>query len=186
LYNCCNNTYCCILLLYSIIIKNCKKKIFLTPSKILIIALLTKLNNLLNLIINKLNLIINKLTKNNKLTINSIIHNDTGRFYQYLLTNNNLLSHKEVLHGIYNTLMSDETFKNFGTYKVIIVSAMIDGEEFNYHHNVLITNNTSFEQYYNEVKDILSSHFVDGYQIDTVQSFKILVWNIDLLANKKY
>jgi hypothetical protein len=80
--------------------------------------------------------------------------------------------------------MSDETFKNFGKYKVIIVSAMIDGEEFNYHHNILITNNTSFDQYYNKVKDIIATHFNEGYQIDTVQLFKILVWNMDSLSNK--
>jgi len=128
--------------------------------------------------------IINKSTKNKKLAINSIIHNDTGRFYQYIISNNNLLSHKDVLHGIYNTLMNDETFINFGKYKVIIVSGIVEGEEFNYHHNILFTNDTSFEQYYNKVKDILATHFNDGYQIDVVESFKILVWNMDEFANK--
>jgi hypothetical protein len=64
-----------------------------------------------------------------------------------MISNNNLLSHKDALRGIYNTLMSDDTFRNFGKFKVIIVSAIVDGEEFNYHHNVLINNNTSFEQY---------------------------------------
>jgi hypothetical protein len=80
--------------------------------------------------------------------------------------------------------MNDETFINFGKYKVIIVSAIVDGEEFNYHHNILITNNTSFEQYYNKVKDILATHFNEGYQIDVVETFKILVWNMDEFANK--
>lgn len=89
-----------------------------------------------------------------------------------------------MLRGIYNTLMNDETFLNFGKYKVIIVSAIVDGDEFNFHHNVLITNNTTFEQYYNKVKDILATHFNDGYQIDVVESFKILVWNMDSITNK--
>jgi hypothetical protein len=60
-----------------------------------------------------------------------------------------LLSHKAVLKAIYNTLMNDDTIrmdKNFGKYKVIIVSAIVDNEEFNYHHNVLLTNTTTFEQ----------------------------------------
>jgi DNA polymerase type B, organellar and viral len=140
-------------------------------------ALITKLVNILNYIIIKLN-------KKYNLTVNAVIYNDSGRFYQYLLTNNNLLSHKDVLKGIYNTLMSDETFKNFGFHKVIIVSALLDGHESNYHHNILITNNTTFEQYYYKVKDIIATHFDNGYQLDVVQGFKILVWNMDSLANK--
>jgi len=95
-----------------------------------------------------------------------------------------LLNHKEVLRGIYNTLMNDETFINFGKYKVIIVSAIVGEDEFNYNHNILITNNTTFEQYYNKVKDILTTHLKHGYQIDNVQRFKVLVWNMDSLANK--
>jgi hypothetical protein len=96
----------------------------------LAIKILTNLSNLLNIMISKL-------TKNKNLTINSITYDETGRFYQYIISNNNLLSHKDVLRGIYNTLMNDETFINFGKYKVIIVSGIVDGEEFNYHHNIL-------------------------------------------------
>lgn len=140
-------------------------------------GLITKFVTILNYIIIKLN-------KKYNLTVNAVIYSDSGRFYQYLLTNNNLLSHKDVLRGIYNTLMSDKTFKNFGFHKVIIVSALLDGHESNYHHNILITNNTTFEQYYNKVKDIIVTHFDNGYQLDVVQGFKIIVWNMDSLANK--
>jgi hypothetical protein len=125
-----------------------------------------------------------KLTSNTRLSINSITHNESGRYYQYILINNNLLNHKEVLRGIYNALMNDETFLSFGEYKVIIVSAIVAGEEFNYHHNILIKNDTSFDQYYNKVKDIIATDFNDGYQIDVVEQFKILVWNMDSLANR--
>jgi hypothetical protein len=134
-----------------------------------------KFIKLLSFIINKLNNLIINLTKTKKLVINSTIYSESGNYYQYLMSNNNLLSHKEALHEIYNTLMTDYTFKNFGNKKIIIISAIVDGVEFNYHHNVLITNNTTFEQYYNKVKDILSTHFKDGYPVDTVQLFKILV-----------
>lgn len=81
--------------------------------------------------------------------------------------------------------MNDGTFKNFGKYKVIIVSAIVDNVEFNYHHNILLTNNTSFDQYYEKVKDIIATHFHKGYQMDIVNSFKIIVWNMDKIANKK-
>lgn len=66
--------------------------------KKLIISILTNLSIFFNKIVIKL-------TRNKNLTINSITHNDTGRYYQYILSNNNLLSHKAVLRGIYNTLM---------------------------------------------------------------------------------
>lgn len=66
--------------------------------------------------------------------------------------------------------------KKFGKYKVIIVSAIVDGQEFNYHHNILLTNTTTFEQYYSKVKDIIATHFDKGYQVDVVNSFKIIVW----------
>jgi hypothetical protein len=119
------------------------------------------------------------------LPITAIVRNDKERFIQYNLVNDNLLSHKDVLRSIYFTLINNNTFKNFGHYKVIIVSAIIDEQEFNYHHNVLITNNTTFEQYYAKVKDSIATHFNDGYKIDIVNSFKIIVWNMDNLANKK-
>ena len=130
---------------------------------------------LLNLI--ELSAIKKKLSRiNNKnLTINAIIRNDKERCIQYELINDHLLSHKDVLKSIYNTLMNEESFINFGKYKVIIVSAIIDDQEFNFHHNILLTNNTTFEQYYEKMKDIINTHFSDGYQIDVVQNFKILV-----------
>jgi hypothetical protein len=40
---------------------------------------------------------------------------------------------------------------------------------------VLVNNNTTFEQYHNKVKNIISTHFQHGYSIDTVQHFKILI-----------
>jgi hypothetical protein len=104
---------------------------------------------------------------------NAIIKTDDDRCIQYILTNNNLLAHKDVLKSIYNTLMNDDTFINFGKYKVIIVSALVDNQEFNFHHNILITNNTSL--YYEKVKDIINVHFDHGYQVDVVESFKITV-----------
>jgi hypothetical protein len=136
---------------------------------------LTILLNTLTRITTILNAHINKLTSSHVLTINAIIRNDTERSLQYSLINDHLLSHKDVLSAIYNTLMNDDTFINFGKYKVIIVSAIVDDQEFNYHHNILLTNNTTFDQYYEKVKDIIATHFNDGYQVDVVNSFKITV-----------
>lgn len=145
----------------------------------LFIYLLTLLNNMINTAIKRLNRVYNK-----NLAITAVIKTDDERCIEYILTNDNLLTHKDSLKAIYQTLMSDETFINFGKYKVIFVTALINEQEFNFHHNILITNNTSFEQYYEKVKDIINVHFDHGYQVDVVQIFQILVWNMDSLANK--
>jgi len=140
-----------------------------------LIKFLSTFKNLFLLIYNLINKIELKLTKNNNLNIISLNYNENGRYYQYILSNKDLLNHQDVLKSIYNTLMSDDKFINFGKYKVIIVSGISNDEEFNFHHNVLITNNSSFEQYYDKVKYIISTHFEYGYPIDTIPYFKILV-----------
>ena len=53
------------------------------------------------------------------------------------------------------------------------------------HHNILINNNTTFKQYYNQIKDHINDLHDDGYEINKVNYFKVLVWNVDHLANKK-
>lgn len=145
--------------------------LYLYPTKPIIITILSSLINIFNKIIKNLSSKANVKV----LPITSIIRNDTERSLQYSLVNDQLLSHKDVLKAIYLTLIGDLTFKKFGKYKVIIVSAIVDGHEFNYHHNVLLTNTTTFDQYYEKVKDIIATHFDKGYQIDVVNSFKITV-----------
>jgi hypothetical protein len=44
---------------------------------------------------------------------------------------------------------------------VIITTALIEGNDFAYHHNVLIDNYTTFEEYYNQVKDYITQNFED-------------------------
>lgn len=80
--------------------------------------------------------------------------------------------------------MNNEKFIGFGKKKVIITSALIDGSEFTYHHNVLLDNNTPFLKYYNKVIDSVNKYFDEGYPVDVIPAFKIRVWNMDNLANK--
>jgi hypothetical protein len=70
-----------------------------------------------------------------------------------ILSNNYLLTHKDVLESIFYTLKTNENFKKFGENKIIIVTGIYYDQEFTFHHNVLITNNTTFEVYYNSIKD---------------------------------
>jgi hypothetical protein len=122
-----------------------------------------------------LNLIANKLSIKNQVNITNLTHDKNGRFLLYILNNESLQSHKEVLRDIFTTLMNDEKFKNFGVNKVIIITALINGEEFSFHHNILINNTTTFEEYYNEIKDIISTNYQDGYPVDVIPEFKVKV-----------
>ena len=69
--------------------------------------------------------------------------------------------------------------------KVIIIAGIVNGEEFSFHHNVLITNSTTFQQYYNLVKNAIQTNYENGYSIDVIPQFKVRVWNMDELSNKK-
>lgn len=54
---------------------------------------------------------------------------------------------------------------------VIITSAIIiNGQEYSFHHNVLITNNTTFEEYYEQVYEYIDTHYDDDnlYGIDVI------------------
>ena len=62
--------------------------------------------------------------------------------------------------------------------------AVVGKQTFSFHHNILINNNTTFKQYYNQIKDHINDLHDDGYEINKVNYFKVLVWNVDHLANK--
>jgi len=71
----------------------------------------------IKLIISFLMTALNKL--NNTLDTNSLkmlrtSHNTLGRFKIFTLTNKNLLEHQDLFFQVYNFLMTNETFINFG------------------------------------------------------------------------
>lgn len=107
-----------------------------------------------------------------------------GRFLVYILHNKNRVPIKRSVRAIYNTLLSDDKFITFGKKKVIITSVILEGLEKNFHHNVLLTNDSTFESYYNSVKDIIQTNYEYGYSIDMCDTFKIRVWNVDRFDNK--
>lgn len=79
--------------------------------------------------------------------------------------------------------MKDTDFLNFGKTKAIIVTAVTDDGECGFHHNVLIENDTTFEQYYESIEDRLVTLYEDGYKIDVIPQFKVRVWNLDHVKN---
>ena len=138
-----------------------------------------KILNILNKILSKLidynNKLLNFFNNDYKFNITSISYNDSGRFLVFILQNNNLYEHNDAIKSIYNTLMNNEKFISFGNKKVIITSALIDGSEFNYHQNVLLSNNTTYLRYYNSVIDSVNKYFDEGYPVDVIPAFKIRV-----------
>jgi hypothetical protein len=58
-----------------------------------------------------------------------------------------MLEKKALFKGIYLYLMNNKDFLKFGEKKVIIVMGKIKNETFNLHHNILIKNMTTFEEY---------------------------------------
>jgi hypothetical protein len=141
-----------------------------------ILESLAKFFKNLNWFINKY---INYMQNDLKLKILAIDYNKSGRFLSFHLNNEYLFDSTEALQAIFNTLMSNEKFLDFGSKKVIITTALINGTEFSFHHNVLITNHTSFIEFYYKVKDIIQENHVDGYPVNIIPTFHVRVWNMD-------
>jgi len=133
---------------------------------------------------------INYFNKNKIFLLNiSEIHYDSkSRYLRFIIHNNDLLDNHDVLKPIFNTLMNNDKFINFGYNKIIILTAITQKVIFTFHHNVLINNDTPFENYYLKVKDIINSHYENeegsSYEMDNIPTFEVLVWNIDNLMNK--
>jgi hypothetical protein len=105
-------------------------------------------------------------------------YDNKGRYYIYTLSNNNLLDYRHFLKIMFNYLMNNKEFLKFGFNKVILVRAkMNETLTFSFHHNILINNNTTFNDYYNVVKDVIINQYNKGaeYSTNIIPIFEILV-----------
>ena len=108
---------------------------------------------------------------------------DDERFKEYYVDNNHLLESYDALNFMYNKLMNTVDFLEFGETKVLMVLAIIEGKTYSFHQNVVIDNNTTFEQYYSKVEEHIRTKFDDGYGIDIINTFIVRVWDITDLRN---
>lgn len=131
----------------------------------------------------KLTKTLQKLENNLTLDVDTRSYDTEARMMVYRLINSELLDSKIAIRRLYNTLMKDTDFLNFGKTKAIIVTAVTDDGECGFHHNVLIENDTTFEQYYESIEDRLVTLYEDGYKIDVIPQFKVRVWNLDHVKN---
>lgn len=122
---------------------------------------------------------LNNLHKNTSDTkgmeIIKVEHHVKGRFKTFTIRNPGLKDGKKLLQGLFICLNNDSRFVNFCNNKIIIVSAIINGLEYSYHHNVLINNRTTFFMYWNSVKDVIKSNFGEGYGVSIIPMFKVKV-----------
>ena len=118
------------------------------------------------------------------ITMSKAIYEESGRYIRYTVVNNKSLEVKELLRLVYNRLITDSSFRNFGEKKVIIINATtnLSGEE-GLHPNVFITNTTTFEDYYSRVINYINYQLIyDNYEV--IETLNIKIWNLDLLTNK--
>ena len=97
-------------------------------------------------------------------------------------SNPNLLEDKGLFKAIYNTLFNLPEFKQFGYDKILILSCeLANGQSFQIHSNILINNNTSFDNYYILVEKELSNldNLLYGYNNEVIINYKVKVWNMD-------
>ncbi|MEI9913983.1 MAG: hypothetical protein WDN66_03270 [Candidatus Saccharibacteria bacterium] len=95
------------------------------------------------------------------------------------LTNTKLYSGVDMLEAIYNTLMTEPLFLKLSDHKIIMVSAYT-GESGNemfvsLHGNTALTNDTTFTEYYDTVKDRIVNHYGEHYFDDVMPGILVTV-----------
>ena len=83
--------------------------------------------------------------------------------------------------------MNNVDFTSFGKHKVVIITALVGDIEYNFHPNVYLSNNTRFEEYYDNVKRFVDKHYTSAsshiYLNDIIPMFSVKVWDMDNMKN---
>ena len=128
-----------------------------------------------------------KLIKTEKYSVKITGKKVIERYRTFTFSNVGLLNHKEALRSIYNNLMNNIDFTSFGEHKVLIITAIIGDIEYNFHPNIYLSNNTSFEEYYDNVKSFIDKHYTSVsshiYLNDIIPMFSVKVWDMDNMKN---
>lgn len=109
------------------------------------------------------------------------------RLITFHIHNNHLLEGKKAMQCVFNLLKNNDTFIKFSDTKVIFTVAEFDDCELSYHKNVLITNKTTFNEYWDEIKDYVNEKYLSsssGYGYSVVKTYVVRVWDVHHLANK--
>ena len=111
----------------------------------------------------------------------------SNRMITFHIQNTQLLEGKEALRCVFDILTKNETFIQFSETKVIFTVAEYDDCKLSYHKNVLITRETTFNDYWEEIQDYVNEKYLSsttGYGLSVVNKYLVTVWDIDHLKNK--
>lgn len=152
--------------------------------------ILNKASNSLNKASNSLEATINGIGRdvNVQLNLQTSTYDSTGRFYTFVLDNNDSLEGEALFTAIYNSLYNNKTFLEFGSIKAVFSTGIGNESEFNLHRNVLVDNNSSLHDYLSVVLTDNKKSFSWEWSYDNtiVHTVHIRVWNLDNNLNKKY
>ena len=154
------------------------------------IKILITINTFLILLSLSLSIAFSDIKLNNPIVMKllNINQNKTLRYLKFSMVNSENLDGEDLFKAIYKTLFENTEFLEFGFNKIIILSVTLESEqENNLHCNVLVNNDTTFEQYYESVSKDLTKYqtLKYGYNDEEIIRFNMLVWNVDHLKNKK-
>jgi hypothetical protein len=112
----------------------------------------------------------------------SVDYSKSLRSLNFTMSNPNLLEGEKLFRAIYLTLMNNKVFTEFGFQKIIILSCSLDdNRSYNLHSNILISNDTTFEDYYLYIKKYLVNYnnIEYGYNFENITRYSVKVWNAD-------
>ena len=108
------------------------------------------------------------------------------RCIEYILEKNNFLTGDDIVKGIYKGVFKLNSFKDLGNHKMVIVVGKDDDYTFNIHPNILVNNDTTQQEYFKSVKDLINNRYdKSGYVAYFTKYFYVKVWDMDHLKNKK-
>ena len=109
-----------------------------------------------------------------------ITHN-SDRMLTFHIHNTELLEGKKAIQCVFHYLTTNDVFINFSDTKIIFMIAEYEDCERSYHKNVLITNDTTFDQYWAEIKNYVNDKYLSGstsYAQSVVKVYKVIVWDV--------
>lgn len=90
---------------------------------------------------------------------------------------------EETIIELFNVITSSNYYNNFGENKALMLIGILENNsEYSIHHNIYLNSNSNYKDYYNQVKDSLSSGYEEennGYRRDFIPYFKVRIWNLD-------
>ena len=90
----------------------------------------------------------------------SIEKSNNNRMMAICVNNLELLEGKLALQSLFNLLRQTDAFVDFCENKIIFVTAQYEDEtEVSYHPNVLLNNKTTFDKYWNQIKNYVNEKF---------------------------